>query len=105
MSIDAVLAQKLDALGVMISQFAEGGANGSAELYPDDPAKQRERQRQVRENFARRFQATVARFGGKLAEWYPGGAAKAVQHAEAFEVCEYGGQPDKAELKRLFPFF
>ena len=31
-SIDPVLEQKLDALGVMISQFAEGGANGSAAL-------------------------------------------------------------------------
>jgi N-acetylglucosamine malate deacetylase 1 len=28
-----------------------------------------------------------------------------VKHAEAFEVCEYGSQPDRAELKRLFPFF
>jgi hypothetical protein len=28
-----------------------------------------------------------------------------VRHAEAFEICEYGEQPDKAELKRLFPFF
>jgi len=28
-----------------------------------------------------------------------------VQYAEAFEICEYGRQPDKAELKKLFPFF
>jgi len=28
-----------------------------------------------------------------------------VKHAEAFEVCEYGRQPDEAEIKRLFPFF
>jgi hypothetical protein len=28
-----------------------------------------------------------------------------VKFAEAFEICEYGRQPDKAELKRLFPFF
>jgi hypothetical protein len=28
-----------------------------------------------------------------------------VKHAEAFEICEYGRRPDKAELKRLFPFF
>ena len=29
---------------------------------------------------------------------------KAVKFAEAFEVCEYGTQPTKEELKALFPF-
>ena len=32
-------------------------------------------------------------------------AAAKVKHAEAFEICEYGRRPEKAELKRLFPFF
>lgn len=104
-SIDSVLDRKLDALAVMVSQFAEGGANGSAELYPNDPAGQRERQRQVRENFSRRFHGSATRFNRELSAWYPGDAAAAVKHAEAFEICEYGGQPDKAALKRLFPFF
>jgi LmbE family N-acetylglucosaminyl deacetylase len=104
-SIDAVIDRKLDALGVMISQFAEGGANGSVALYPADPAGQQQRQRQVRENFARRFQATAARFNRELAVWYPGDKAKAVKHAEAFEICEYGAQPDATALRRLFPFF
>ena len=104
-SIDSVVEAKLDALGVMISQFAEGGANGSAELYPADEAGQKRRQRQVRENFARRFQSTVARFNQELNTWYPGGAAQGVKHAEAYEVCEYGSQPNNAELRRLFPFF
>ena len=26
-----------------------------------------------------------------------------IQHAEAFELCEYGAQPRPAELRRLFP--
>jgi LmbE family N-acetylglucosaminyl deacetylase len=104
-SIDPVLEQKLDALGVMISQFAEGGANGSAALYPNDPAGQQKRQRDVRENFSRRFKGTAARFNKELAVWYPGDAANAVKHAEAFEICEYGSQPNPNELKRLFPFF
>ena len=104
-SIDPVVEQKLDALGVMISQFAEGGANGNATLYPDNPGGQEQRKRQVREGFSRRFQSTVARFNKELAAWYPGDAANSVKHAEAFEICEYGSQPDKAELRRLFPFF
>jgi hypothetical protein len=28
-----------------------------------------------------------------------------VKAAEAFEVCEYGSQPSRDELLRLFPFF
>jgi len=104
-NVDSTMEQKLDALGVMISQFAEGGANGDASLYPEDPAKRRARDLQVRENFSRRNQSIAARFNEELKKWYPGDAAAQVKHAEAFEVCEYGGQPDRAELKRLFPFF
>ena len=104
-SIDPVIEKKLDALAVMVSQFAEGGANGNASLYPADAAGQQQRQRQVRENFSRRYQSIAARFGKELAAWYPGDAAGKVKHAEAFEICEYGSQPNKAELQRLFPFF
>jgi LmbE family N-acetylglucosaminyl deacetylase len=104
-NIDPVIEKKLDALGVMISQFAEGGANGNASLYPADPAGQEQRKRQVRENFSRRFRATTARFPQEVAAWYPGSAGDTVPHSEAFEICEYGSQPDRNGLKRLFPFF
>jgi N-acetylglucosamine malate deacetylase 1 len=103
-SIEPVLEAKLDALGVMLSQFAEGGALGSPESFPPDPAAQTRRQQQVRDTFARRFQATATRFSNELAAWYPGTKAAQVKHAEAFELCEYGSQPDHAELRRLFPF-
>jgi LmbE family N-acetylglucosaminyl deacetylase len=103
-SIDSVIEKKLDALGVMVSQFAEGGANGNAGLYPDDPAKQAARQKEVREGFRRRNQSIARQFKDKLTEWYPDDAGQ-VACAEAFEICEYGGQPDQAGLRRLFPFF
>lgn len=103
-SIDSVIEKKLDALSIMESQFYEGGANGSAELMPTDPEKQKQRKQQVRESFARRNQSLVTRFRGKLTDWYPAAQAEQIKHAEAFELCEYGTQPDKAELKRLFPF-
>lgn len=105
LSIDSVIDAKLDALGVMISQFAEGGANGDASLYPADAAGQAKRRQDVRNRFSQRFQATAKRFHEELAAWYPGDAARDVKHAEAFELCEYGGQPNRDELKRLFPFF
>jgi LmbE family N-acetylglucosaminyl deacetylase len=105
-NIDDVVEKKLDALGVMISQFAEGGANGGPELYPaNDPAGQKARQAQVRENFARRFQSVATRCREQLESWYPRAAAGNVKHAEAFELCEYGSQPDREGFKQLFPFY
>src|SRR5256712_1284460 len=47
-NIDAVIEKKLDALDALESQFYEGGANGSAELLPSDPAKQRQRRKEIR---------------------------------------------------------
>lgn len=104
-SIDAVMEKKLDALAVMESQFYEGGANGSADLLSDDPQKQRARKKEVRDGFARRNQSLADRFRKQLEQWYPGGEAAKVKYAEAFELCEYGSQPNPQEMRRLFPFF
>jgi len=38
-----------------------------------------------------------------LVKWYGAERAAHVTQAEAFELCEYGRQPDQAELGRLFP--
>lgn len=104
-SIDTVMERKLDALAIMESQFYEGGALGSAELMPGEPKKQQERRQQVRAGHASRFQAIAQRFRTKLADWYGKEQADKVQYAEAFEVCEYGRKPTRAELAKLFPFF
>jgi LmbE family N-acetylglucosaminyl deacetylase len=104
-AIDAVMEKKLDALDTLESQFYEGGANGSAELVPSEPAKQQERRRQVRNYFANRQKGLADRFRTQLAEWYGKEQADKAQYVEAFEICEYGRRPDQAELKRLFPFF
>jgi LmbE family N-acetylglucosaminyl deacetylase len=104
-SIDSVMEKKLDALAIMESQFYEGGANGYPELMPSEPEKQKQRKQEVRDGFARRNQGVATRFRAKLTDWYPAAQAEKIKHAEAFELCEYGAQPNKAELKRLFPFF
>jgi len=105
-SIDSTMEKKLDSLLVMVSQFQEGGANGSADLMPaDNPDKQKQRTQQVRDGFAKRNQGLAQRFRSKLEEWYPSDEAGKVKYAEAFEICEYGSRPNKNELKRLFPFF
>lgn len=104
-SVDGVMEKKLDALLGMKSQFYEGGANGSAELISDDPAKQEARWKVVRARFTDRQKGVADRFRKDLEAWYGKGRAAQVQYAEAFEVTEYGRQPSKDELKRLFPFF
>ncbi|MBA4053754.1 MAG: GlcNAc-PI de-N-acetylase, partial [Marivirga sp.] len=38
-----------------------------------------------------------------LEKWYGKEYAAQVQHAEAFEICEYGNQPGEADIRRMFP--
>ena len=38
-----------------------------------------------------------------LEKWYGKDKAQQVKYAEAFEICEYGSQPNDEEIKRLFP--
>lgn len=104
-SIDSVIEKKLDALAVMESQFLEGGALGHAGLLPKTPADKPKRVAAVRVGQSARYLALAERFRKELRDWYGDAKGAAVKHAEAFEICEYGRRPDKAELKQLFPFF
>lgn len=38
-----------------------------------------------------------------LEKWYGKEKADAIKNAEAFEICEYGAQPDDEMIKKLFP--
>ncbi|HET9385216.1 MAG TPA: hypothetical protein VFO67_08720, partial [Gemmatimonadales bacterium] len=69
---------------------------------PQDAAGKAARKREVRDAFSRRFASTADRFRARLAARY---GQRTVRYAEAFEICEYGRQPDEAEIRRLFPFF
>ncbi len=104
-SIDSVIEKKLDALAVMESQFLEGGALGHAALLPRTPADKPKRIAAVRASHAARYLGIAERFRKELRQWYGDARGSVVQHAEAFEICEYGRRPDSAELKQLFPFF
>lgn len=103
--IDETLEKKLAALELMESQFLEGGANGNIDLIPKDAAGRERRQKQVRDGFMNRDAATAKRFADRVGALYGAEEAKKVRHAEAFEICEYGSQPNAQELKRLFPFY
>ncbi len=102
--IDDVIEPTLDALLVMKSQIQEGGANGYAGLYPDDPAGRRRRDEEVRKELATRYQRYADNYRDALVKFYGGDRGRKIRYAQAFEVCEYGRQPTENELKQLFPF-
>ena len=102
-SLDDVFDEKVDAL---VSQVYEGGALGSEETLlkrkAHDPVARKEI---LRDAWSRRNGGIANQYRDSLIEWYGQEAGKAIKHAEAYQVCEYGHQPSKEELKKLFPFF
>ena len=97
--IDPVFSKKISALDAHTSQFYEWlpWVDGRLEEVPKDAA-------------ARRSWLEKARWGTitpavrtALEKWYGKERAAKVQHAEAFEVCEYGRQPKDEDLRKLFP--
>ncbi|MCW5964681.1 MAG: PIG-L family deacetylase [Bryobacterales bacterium] len=100
-AIDGVWEQKVDALDAQDSQFYEWlpWTAGRLNEVPKDPK-------------ARRAWLAKSRMGSitpamreSLERLYGKERAAKVQHAEAFELCEYGRQPSPDELKAMFPFF
>lgn len=106
-SIDDVFEQKVDALMALESQTFEGGALGSQEsMDAAPPASKPELRREwLRERWDRRSSDEAKRFRNTLARWYGPERADKIKYAEAFEICEYGRQPEPDEIRKLFPFF
>jgi LmbE family N-acetylglucosaminyl deacetylase len=104
-AIDSVIEKKAVALEKLESQFYEGGALGGPQLMPTDPKEQVKRRAEVRESHMGRDRRTATKFRDKTAEFYGAEPAKKIEFVEAFEICEYGTQPSKEALRKLFPFF
>ena len=102
--IDDVIEPTLDALLVMESQIHEGGANGYEGIYPTDEAGKQKRREQVRNGLMSRYGGYANRFRDTLVKFYGEEQGKKFRYAQGFEVCEYGRQPSRDELKKLFPF-
>ena len=101
-SIDDVFEKKINMLDAHVSQFYEWlpWTEGQFEQVPKDPADRK------------KWLAASMRGARKLQpEWRDalerryGSPAAGVQHAEAFEITEYGRQPSEEEIPKLFPFF
>jgi LmbE family N-acetylglucosaminyl deacetylase len=96
-AIDEVIDHKIAALDAHVSQFYEWlpWVDGRLDEVPADGDVRREWLRRTRTS------PMKADTRAALERWY--GPGKAVEHAEAFEICEYGAQPDDARLRELFP--
>lgn len=100
-SIDDVWDQKVSALDAQDSQFYEWlpWTVGKSDEVPTDPKARREWLAKTR------FGTITPAVRASLERLYGKERASKVQHAESFELCEYGQQPTMEELKAMFPFF
>jgi LmbE family N-acetylglucosaminyl deacetylase len=103
-AIDDVIEPTLNALLVMESQIHEGGANGYAGLYPADETGRQRRREEVRRDLARRYAGYADSYRDALVKFYGEEQGRKIRYAQAFEVCEYGRQPSRDDLKQIFPF-
>lgn len=103
--VGPVFEKKVDALLALESQTFEGGALGSAEKMAQvPPASKPELRRQwLRDRWHQRQSSEAKNYRAALHRWY-GDAADKIEYAEAFEICEYGRQPNDDEIRQLFPF-
>jgi N-acetylglucosamine malate deacetylase 1 len=101
--IDPVLDQKVACIDALESQFYEWNPwlFGYLAEVPRDKAA---RLSWTRERTIKRSSELANRFRPKLVELMGPEQGNAVRCAEAFEVCEYGRQPTREELLKIFPF-
>jgi LmbE family N-acetylglucosaminyl deacetylase len=97
--LDDAIDRKIDALDSHVSQFYEWlpWVDGKLAEVPKDPAERKAWLKRTRTSAIN--PATRA----ALVKWYGPEKGNAAQYYEAFEICEYGAQPDEARIRQLFP--
>jgi LmbE family N-acetylglucosaminyl deacetylase len=97
--IDSVIDKKIDALDSHVSQFYEWlpWVDGKLAEVPASPA---ERKAWLKRARTRDINPQVR---ASLIKWYGSDKGTAAKYYEAFEICEYGVQPDESRIRQLFP--
>ena len=97
--VDAAYDRKIASLDAHVSQFYEWlpWLEGSLAYVPADSA--------ARVEWLKRAMTTAIPSDHReaLVKWYGPELANAARHCEAFEICEYGAQPDDDRIRELFP--
>ena len=102
--IDQVADQKWDCISAMPSQFGDEHS-WQASTGSNIPTGEAERKAFLLERVKKRNQAVADQYRDRLITLYGQEKGSQVQYAEAFELCQYGSQPDIEALKKLFPTF
>jgi LmbE family N-acetylglucosaminyl deacetylase len=102
--IGSAIDVKFEALHCHTSQFYEWLAYNSGHLA-EVPAGEEERRQWLRRRREPGYAAQATNYRSVLERWYGAERANQVKYAEAFEICEYGAQPNEARIRALFPFF
>lgn len=101
-AIDSVWEKKVSALDAHVSQFYEWlpWVEGKLDEVPKDPA---ERKKWIATSLRSGLARIAPDVRKALVKWYGPDRGQKVQYAEAFEVCEYGRQPNDQDIRQLFP--
>jgi len=102
--IDEVANQKWDCISAMPSQFGDEHS-WQASTGSDVPSGEVERKAYLLDRVKQRNQAAADQYRDRLVVLYGQEKGSQIQYAEAFELCQYGSQPDVETLKKLFPAF
>ena len=97
-AIDQTFDKKIAALDAHVSQFYEWLP--WIENTKDMPQDRQERINFLKKQWSKKITPATLK---SLEQWYGKEKAAEVQHAEVFEICEYGRQPTVAEIRELFP--
>lgn len=97
--LDEVVDKKIDALDAHVSQFYEWlpWVDGRLGEVPKDHT---ERKVWLKRERTRPPSPAVRE---SLVKWYGPDKGNSAKYYEAFEICEYGAQPDQARIRKLFP--
>jgi hypothetical protein len=97
--VDDVIDRKVDMIDAHVSQMYEWlpWVDGTLDTVPKDPAARKAWLKQER------APGPSAAVRAALAKWYGPARAAEANYAEAFQICEYGTQPDEKTIRTLFP--
>ena len=103
--IDDTFDKKLDAMDAHSSQFYEWLPKISdiTSDVPEDPEERRRWLEQWLDSWNSSMDFLSDQIRQSLERWYGAEQAGKIEQSESFEIAEYGRQPSKTEIRRLFP--
>jgi len=100
-SIDEVAEKKWNCVTAMPSQFGDKDS-WQSRTRPNVPQGDRERQEYLLDVVKQQNRAVADKYRDRLIGRYGDARGRAVKYAEAFEVCQYGREPEADELRKMF---